>query len=434
LNRRGTALAKGAAVIDQKMRFRVGIFVLATLGLFAVLILVFSSSPLSLGRHQDYTVVFSNATGVGPGTPVRRSGVTIGAVKSVALDDDTGDVRVDIRVDSPHMIRRDEQPTLSHALLGGDAVIDFVPRPTGPMPPDRTPVEAGAELRGVPAPDAVTLLNRTSELLPTTQETLDQMRKSMQRFEQITPQAEEAMRELRDLSRSARETIPELRRTNEEFQNTSRTWTRLGDRMDKFVQTNQDRFGRVLDDFDETSRRLNTTFSDENQRNLTTTLKNTRAASERFDNVTRNFETLTQETRQTLRAFNDAAAQANVVLSDLDRAARPLADRGERMIKNLDESAAKLNQTIDDVREMIRAFLHSEGTIKKLLTDPALYDNLNAATCMIVRILPRLDYILKDIQVFADKIARHPESLGIRGAVAPGSGLKEGPSGWQRPP
>jgi phospholipid/cholesterol/gamma-HCH transport system substrate-binding protein len=41
--------------------------------------------------------------------------------------------------------------------------------------------------------------------------------------------------------------------------------------------------------------------------------------------------------------------------------------------------------------------------------------------------LPRLDRILKDFEVFADKIARHPESLGVRGAVAPSSGLKESP-------
>jgi len=45
-----------------------------------------------------------------------------------------------------------------------------------------------------------------------------------------------------------------------------------------------------------------------------------------------------------------------------------------------------------------------------------------------VRILPRVDRILRDIEVFADKIARHPESLGVGGAIRPNSGLKDPPN------
>ena len=46
---------------------------------------------------------------------------------------------------------------------------------------------------------------------------------------------------------------------------------------------------------------------------------------------------------------------------------------------------------------------------------------------MLVRIMPRLDRVMQDVEVFADKIARHPESLGVRGAVSPSAGLKEAP-------
>ena len=47
---------------------------------------------------------------------------------------------------------------------------------------------------------------------------------------------------------------------------------------------------------------------------------------------------------------------------------------------------------------------------------------------MVNRILPRLDRILSDVEIFADKIARHLESLGIGGVFRPGTGLKEPPS------
>src|SRR6516164_3031454 len=96
---------------EQNMRFRVGLFVLGTLVLLAVLTFLFSGLPTFLKRHQDYTIVFRQAPGVGPGTPVRRSGVRIGEVKSVELDDATGNVRVGIFIEGRHPLYRDDEPT-----------------------------------------------------------------------------------------------------------------------------------------------------------------------------------------------------------------------------------------------------------------------------------------------------------------------------------
>lgn len=65
----------------------------------------------------------------------------------------------------------------------------------------------------------------------------------------------------------------------------------------------------------------------------------------------------------------------------------------------------------------------------KIVTDPSLFNNLNEMTATFVKLMPRLDRILKDAEVFADKIARHPESLGVGGAIHRDSGLKEAPTG-----
>jgi len=98
------------------------------------------------------------------------------------------------------------------------------------------------------------------------------------------------------------------------------------------------------------------------------------------------------------------------------------------MLKNFDESAVQLNATLRDLRELILAVGRNEGTVQKLLTDPSIYNNLNDAALMVTRILPRVDRALRDVETFADKIARHPESLGIGGAIRPSSGLKESPT------
>ena len=46
--------------------------------------------------------------------------------------------------------------------------------------------------------------------------------------------------------------------------------------------------------------------------------------------------------------------------------------------------------------------------------------------------MPRLDRILKDFETFADKLAHHPEAIGLGGVVRPGSGLKDPPAPYPR--
>src|SRR6266699_7066729 len=104
---------------DQAIRFRFGIFVLASLILLAVLTILFGGFPSYFKRTDSYTIIFANAQGVAPGTPVRRSGVRIGEVRSVALDNETGKVQVEIRVDDNFSLRKGDRPTLLQGLLGG---------------------------------------------------------------------------------------------------------------------------------------------------------------------------------------------------------------------------------------------------------------------------------------------------------------------------
>src|SRR5437588_506211 len=110
---------------EQAIRFRFGIFVLASLILMAVLIILFGGFPSYFKRTNTYTIIFDNAQGVAPGTPVRRSGVRIGEVRTVELDNVTGKVRVGISVDEKYTLRKGDKPTLAQGLLGGDAAISF---------------------------------------------------------------------------------------------------------------------------------------------------------------------------------------------------------------------------------------------------------------------------------------------------------------------
>ena len=91
--------------------------------------------------------------GIGPGTPVRRSGVRIGQVTGLSLDDTTGQVRVQIAVEKPYTLHRDEVPTIVTGFLGGDANIDFLPKKPEPgQPTDRSPEPPGARFPAIATP------------------------------------------------------------------------------------------------------------------------------------------------------------------------------------------------------------------------------------------------------------------------------------------
>lgn len=432
---------------ERSMRVGLGLFVAVSLVLLATMIVLFRSLPRFFRNAIPYTVVFPEAPGVSQGTPVRRAGVRIGEVTGVTLDDsDGGRVRVGIAVDPNHPVRRYEQATLVSGILGGDATVDFVPKPLAPGEvPDRTPEPPGAELVGLSSVTVNALINRASAVVPTTEKTMEDIRNSLKRLERMTPLMEETMQEYRDLAREANKSIPDLRKTNDEVRElaksarealpdfrhtaedigaTARTYTRLGERLDVLLQTNQDKIVKAIDNINDVLQRAAALLSEENQRNVSVVLKNLGNASNQFDEISRNVADITREGKTTVRRANDSLVRLDDVLNNAQKATKPLAEHGESIVRNTEEVLIRLNRTLADTSTLIRAVGDSNGTLNRLLTDPGLYNRLDETLCALQKSLPHLNVILANLEVFADKLARHPELLGIRGAVRPDPGIK----------
>src|SRR2546426_3136654 len=191
---------------DQTVRFRIGIFVLGTLILLAVLIILFGGFPNYFKAANTYTITFTNAPGVSRGTPVRRSGVKIGEVRSVKLDNDTGKVHVQINVDPAYTLRKGDKATLVQSLLGADTAIDFLPPREGAV--DVAAVEPGSTLEGQGQPDPGTLLQKTTDLMPSAKDAMDEMKKVFQKFDKFSPLMEETLKEYKELAKATRDIIP----------------------------------------------------------------------------------------------------------------------------------------------------------------------------------------------------------------------------------
>jgi ABC-type transporter Mla subunit MlaD len=343
-------------------------------------------------------------------------------------------------------------------LLGSDASIDFVPQPPveGQPPPDRSPVPPNSELAGTRAATVGTLLSRASDVVPSTQETLNDLRRSMQRLEKMAPLMEETLREYRDLARIGRDLVPDLRRTNTEVADlaraarealpearraaedagaASRNVAKLAERADVLLQANQDKLVKAVDNFNDAATRAAAMLSEENQKNVNAIVRNTRRASDRFESIANNVDEASKEGKEAVKEGRKAGERLNrllnqveEILQTLSATTRPLGERGPRMVQNADELLEKLNRSAGDFTSLLGVLDRSDGTFRRFLTDPTVYNRLDDVLCGVQRALPRVDRILRDFETFADKLARHPEAIGLGGVVRPGSGLKEPPT------
>jgi ABC-type transporter Mla subunit MlaD len=519
---------------NRGLRIRLGLFIAVACGLLGVMIVMFGSLPNMFRPSTSYTVRFAEAPGLAPGAPVRRSGVRIGEVRSITLDEERGIVRVLLAIRDPYRIRKNEQATLVTGLIGSDTAIDFVPRPGEDGEPiDREPVDPGGELVGARAATVSTLLKGASEVVPSTQETLAEIRKSLQRIEKLAarveksvPLADETMRSYRDLARRAQQTIPEVEKTNSQMQDlirsarevvpdvqrtaeqyrllaqdartaipsllkasrevaefaegaknalptiersaeefrdlasdirralpkvesavedvaaTARGAQKLIEELDVFWLKNRGTVEESLNNLNRSLGQVSKLLSDDNINKTTATLTNLRTASDDFPKIARNSADISEQGKTTVRRLNARLGEmekvladvqklvndADPVVRDLRKVSGPLGERSERISRNIDETAEKLNQTLSDVRALMRVLDRSDGILRKVLTDPTLYNNVECATSMVVRMIPRLDRILKDFETFADKLARHPELIGAGGALRPSNGLKNPPT------
>jgi phospholipid/cholesterol/gamma-HCH transport system substrate-binding protein len=161
------------------------------------------------------------------------------------------------------------------------------------------------------------------------------------------------------------------------------------------------------------------------------TQKSLQTLTDRVDSVGKNAEGLIADGRATLKRFNDTLGRGDEVLTNLQQASKPLAERAPAITKNIEEGSARFNEVANNMAGLTKTLAQPDSALRRFVSDPTFYANVNEAAANLNKAMRQLDRITRDVGVFADKIARHPELLGIGGAVNPSSGLKEAPAGFR---
>jgi phospholipid/cholesterol/gamma-HCH transport system substrate-binding protein len=456
---------------ERTLRLRLGLFMGGSLIALAGLVVLFGGSPRLFSSQAKYAVLFPEAPGVGPGTPIRKSGVRIGEVTALDLDPDSGLVRVRVAVDRKYLPRQSEEATITRGLLSGDTAIDFLPKLDG----DGKPVPRGevwppdSEIPGVPPITPRSLLNPAANALSNAQQQLDKITRTFERFEQTAPKLERAADEAADLFKEVRNFIPELRRTNQKLQNligadvappgpgevvpagfmAARQPDAGEPNLRALIREAQEAVRTVkpaLDEFRAAVKRLepdaaaavksargafdsvNELLSPENRKEVAELLKNLNAVAANVIRFAVALNGVLDTADKTLKNIDTQVSAAGLVVADVRAITKPLAARSESLVASVTNSAEELNRLLVDVRTLLAAFTKENGTVQKLLGDPTVYRNLDDAAASLARILARSEKIARDLEVFADKVARRPELIGVGGALRPSAGLKDAPN------
>ncbi|MBS0208461.1 MAG: MCE family protein [Planctomycetes bacterium] len=363
---------------ERIVQFRVGVTMVAAAMIAVILVLLFDGFP-DVFKKSDKTfyVAFDQAPGISEGTPVRRSGILIGRVSKVDFAEDLGlqpqdnaRVIVTLSVYSNRVLRKNETPQIGKSILGGDSVIEFM-------------LDVNKE-DGNLVPEGNTILGKTIK----------------DPFDTIGNIEQNLSIAIGSIAHTANEIGLLARRVNDLLANNDEQMIRIVGKAEATLDQLQIAVGGA-----------NELMNDPQMR------ENIRRTAADLPKALNEFHTSLAEMRGVFQS-------ANRNIENLEGLTKPLGERGAELIDNLSRASARLDTTLNDVSAFAKQLNSREGTLGQLLNDDQLYQKLNTAVGSLSDISRELRPILHDTRVFTDKISRHPESLGVRGAIFPKPGVK----------
>ncbi len=361
---------------ERQLQFRVGMVVIVSVICAAVMIFQFGEFRSLWRTPVTVAIHFSNAAGVQPGGPVEMNGVSIGTVREVSIDRKRGGTRVVVDLESRYGVRIDARPRLVRSLLG-DTTVEFALGGRGRQ------LRSGDMLRGDASIDPMQLVSRLDDQLRTTMASLE---------------------------------------------STSRQWSDVAKNINGLVGGRRGELERAISQSAEALGQFSKTMSTANE--LFANANEVLGDPRQQQNLRRSLDALPRlvgETELTLQAVRKTVLTVNSNLENLQGVTDPLARRGGSIVGRLDTTLGNLETLTGDLARFSRTVNTPDGSLNRLAKDPTLYRNLNDSTTSLSVLLRNLEPVVRDLRIFSDKVARHPELLGVQGALRGSAGVKEVP-------
>lgn len=376
---------------DRRIQFRVGVLVLSTIILTAILVVVLSGpAKLGLGTYTIY-LSFQDAPGISVDTPVRKSGILIGRVTDVRFADD-GTVLVTVAIQENIRLRADERPRISTGLLG-DGVLEFYRPPDSSLQGDFSQPQSSLS--------TVHQANYAqADLSEDSPADIPQERFIKPGDVIVGDVVADPLQILGNIEGDLSTTIISVAQTSEDIGRLAREVTSL-------LSNNEEQFTRIIvktetliESLQSAAAGADSILGDPVMReNLTRSLNGLPVAIEDFHTLMGNLEV--------------TLASADRNLNNLEQFTQPLGERGEQIIDRIDNTVTNLDVMLGEVGQFAKALRNPDGTLGQFLNNPDLYHNLNQAALDLDRLLKDARPVIYNTRVFTDTLARE----GLRGQL-----------------
>ena len=360
---------------ERQQEFRVGLFAIAAIGAVVVMVFRFGDLGNQLKTGTEIQILLPTADGIHPETPIRMSGIQIGHVKSLELVAEGRGVLLTALIEPKYTFLNDSVAQASTSLLG-DGALNILPGQAGEA------IKAGDRLMGRPAANPMEVMGRMEDRLAATLSS---------------------------------------------FENTGNEWSRLANNLNRMMEAEgpdgvntMQRAAVALEQFTSTMKTTESTLAAAGS-----LLKDPRYQKSLNDTLTA-LPNLLNETRQTVHTVDRVMQQVGATAQNLNTATAPLAAQSPQIVARLNQSLTYIETITKDLSAVSTLMNQNDGTVRRLLTDGSLYRNLDNTSASLSILLQNLKPVVADLQIFSDKVARHPELLGIRGVVRGSDGEKTG--------
>ncbi len=361
---------------ERVLQFRVGVLVAATVIIAVILVVIFEELPRGLGGRKTVYIHFSSAPGVTVNTPVRKSGILVGRVTNVELEDEGG-VLITARLDSNRTVKKNETCRIKTGNFLGDAMLEFV---RGDPGLSDQPLEDGAYLDGIVAQDALSMMG-------------------------------DAMQVFTTLATDLRVALTSIEDAGDEIGLVARN-------LNVLVVNNQDQFNRIMSKTETALGRFDTTMVA--VQDVVTDEELMLKLKLALDEVPQ----VLSDASNLIAGLSRVADEAEQNLVYLQGLTKPLGERGSEIASSLEQSLARLDGVLLELQQFSKAINNSEGSLGQFVHNPDLYQRLNNAAGNVEDLTYRLQPVVENARVVTDKLARNPGRI-LRGAVGrQQSGLK----------
>ena len=381
------------------MKFRLGLMIICGFVILVTLIVIFSDwQSIFAGNRYKVNVIFQNAPGVKENTPIKQSGILIGRVRKVELVDQGA--LVTAFIETQYKLYNNQAFRLTLNILG-DAELNVLQQV--PRTEETKMIKPGEVLEGYMAPS---MLQLATDMQGDIAAAINSITDTSQKLNRILTNLDDVFKDNKDDMKGMVSQIRDLAQQTRDL--IARTNAMLSD-------------PEVQEGIHDTIVALPQTIKD--AKDVFAEFKTT---AHKVNGLADSFGTIIQNSGETLDVINQVAKKTDQSLGDLNSITGTLSERKDIWMAKVSRSLDNLDNALLQISEFTTTLNSTDGTIGRLANDPTLYEKIESTLDEIRELKRQLEPVVANAQVFSDKIARHPEQLGVAGALRRNSGGAKG--------